>query len=538
MYKKICNILILGLIPVLAFAQDKLTINLETVGSVASEDKLMPHYQYANNWGIMSFDQASHFLLIGELSYRLAAHKNFSLKAGVSGVVKDRTDESFLHQAYLRGKAFQVIDFSIGKEAFTPVSYNDRLTMGGFLINSNARPIPKVTLGIYDYLPLPFLNNKVEIRGGITHGWLNDNRTVGGQGNSADNTLLHEKWAYARLGKAKIQPYAGLVHSSIYGGTRPDGTKIPIDFWPTFFAKGSEKIGGGEANNAAGAHEGFWDFGVYAKTNWGNLQLYWQKPFNDGSGMCLNKMNNRDFKIGGILQIKESKLVKNISLEVLRTDYQSGSGIPDPLFPAGHPKEGQMLNLREVKDYDAFMLENFNLTTSGWSRDDVVHYFQQEFNNGQKYGGRDDYNNNGTYYNGWAYHGQSFGLPLYHSQAQLERYAPEWQSNTKVFFKNTRIRAFHIGIDGDLGKGFSYLLKSTYSKNYGSYSEQYTRRYSSVEKDDYLFKGAKNQVYSNLELNYQCKKLQNLNLKSSFSFDRGELYNSCGITLGVRYNFL
>nr|WP_321405946.1 hypothetical protein [uncultured Carboxylicivirga sp.] len=518
-----------------SFSQEKFHINLESIGLVSSTDKLMPHYQYSNNYGLISYDQKSHFLLMGGMTYQLAESDNFALKAGMTGIFKDQIDESFLYQAYLRGKLFKLIDFSIGKEAYTPVSYNDRLTMGGFLINSNARPIPKITLGFYDYLSLPFFNDWIEVKGGITQGWLNDDRTSEEQRNSADDPLLHEKWAYIRLGKTKIQPYVGVIHSSIYGGTRPDGTQIPVDFIATFFAKGSKSIGGGEATNAAGAHEGFWDFGAYVKSDWGNMLFYWQKPFSDGSGMKLLNFRNKDFKIGSILHFEDSKIIKNISIEFLRTDYQSGPGICDPVYPQDHPKAGQIINLREVDDYDVFMLDVFNVSTSGWGRDEVLDYFEKEQNHGYKYGGRDDYNNNATYYNGWTYYGQSFGMPLYHTQSQMTYYAPHWNPNELMFIKNNRVRAVHFGVEGDICNGISYLLKSTYSKNFGTYGEQYKNAISWDEKEDYFFKGGKRQVYSNIELNYSCKKFKMITFKFSCSFDFGELYNSVGTMIGVRY---
>ncbi|MCG8311148.1 MAG: hypothetical protein MI975_27420 [Cytophagales bacterium] len=518
-----------------SIAQSKSEIHVEASAIHSSQDELMPLYQYSNIWGIISPFQESVLLFQLGGYHQLLDNEKIALKLGVSGIIKDNLDESLLHQAYIRGRVFNAIDFSIGKEAFSPISYNDTLTVGGFLNNSNARPIPKITIGIYEYLPLSFIKNWVEIRGGISHGWLNDDRTAEGKSNSARMPYLHEKWAYIRLGSSRFKPYAGLVHNSIYGGTRPNGKEIPIDYIATFFGMGSDKIGGGEATNAAGAHEGFWDIGLYASTSWSDLLIYLQRPFADGSGMKTWELRNKDFRLGCMLDLKGPRYLKSIALEFIRTEHQTGPGIPDPIYPEGHPKEGNLFFLDDIDDYDALMLEVFNETTSGWNKDDVMNYMVENQNHGFEYGGRDDYNNNGTYYNGWTYHKQSFGMPLYHSKHQTSIFAPSWATNNYVIFKNTRIKALHVGFQGEVIRGLEYLFKLTLTKNYGSYSEQYVRRYSWTEAQDYLYGSGKNQTYSHLLLTYQPAKLNKLKFKSSFSFDSGELYESFGVNIGLSY---
>ncbi|TLX73943.1 hypothetical protein E9993_14135 [Labilibacter sediminis] len=509
--------------------------NIESKAFVSNRDNLQPHYQYANQWGVVSSLDESHALLVGGVQSQLLNNKHIQLKAGLSGVVKSDIGESFLHEVYLSGKAFNLINFNIGKEAYTPLSYNDELTVGGFFMNSNACPLPRVTMGIYDYVPLGFTNNWIEIKGGISQGFLNDNRTASGKHNSADNALLHEKWAYMRIGNLKVQPYMGLAHSSIFGGTRTNGDKIPIDFWATFFAKGSSKLGGGEETNAAGGHEGFWDFGLYTENDFGKFHLYWQKPFADASGLKLWYGRNRDYKLGLLSSINDFKWIKNISIEFVRTDYQSGAGIPDPLYPEGHPREGQIIWMYEIDDYDAFMMDTFGEETNGWGEEEVWEYLRVNENHGHHYGGRDDYNNNGSYYNGWTYHGQTMGLPLYHTYDQAKAYAPDWNPNNRVVLMNTRVRAFHIGLEGEFLSGLTYRFKSTFTRNFGSYSEEYVKRYSWTPVEDYYYQDGKNQTYSQLKINFQPKKWKNLKVQSSVSFDAGEMYHSFGWMIGINY---
>jgi hypothetical protein len=528
-------IVIILLVPNIGNSQEKGEWIVQAAGIASTDAKPMPHYMHSNNWGVIDPFQQSWFNLYAGGKYQLIDKTGFSLNTGVSAVLRNEVSESILHQLYVRGRVLNVFDFSIGKEAYTPVSYNDTLTVGGFLMNSNARPIPKVILGIYDYLAVPFTKGWVEVKGGLTHGWLNDDRTAENRGNSADSPYLHEKWAYVRLGNTKIQPFVGIVHNAIYGGTRPNGTKIPIDYLATFFAQGSERIGGGEATNAAGAHEGFWDIGMHAESSWADMVLYVQKPFADGSGLKIWQPKNRDYKIGGIFEFKNTRFVQALSVELIKTEYQSGPGIPDAIYPEGHPKQGQIIWLDEIDDYDAFMFDTFGEVTNGWGKEDVSNYLVQEENYGHEYGGRDDYNNNGTYYNGWTYHKQSFGMPLYHSKHQTSLIDPSWVSNESVIFKNTRVRAVHIGMRGEIAKGLKYLLRLTHSRNYGSYSEEYTSRYSWTKEEDFLYESGKNQTYTQLQLRYRSKNWDRLQLSTSLSVDAGELYNSLGLLAGVSY---
>ncbi len=514
----------------------QIDVNVESHYLMSSKDNLQPHYQYSNKWGIVSPFEQSQGMILGGIKTKLFDLKTIQLETGVTGVLKNKTDESFLHEAYLNGKFFSFLNISIGKHAFSPVSCNDELTVGGFMRNNNARPIPRVQVGIFEYVPVIFLNDMVEVKGGLSHGLLNDDRTSSGKVNSADDIQVHEKWAYVRLGgDKKIKPYAGLFHAALMGGTRANGTKIPIDYWATFFGKGSSKIGGGEETNAAGGHDGFWDLGFYYNHEKGKIQFYIQKPFADKTGLRLWQFRNKDYKVGFLAELSGFKFIKNISAEVFRTDVQAGKGLPDPIYPKGHPDEGQILFINSIDDYDAFMLETFGETTDGYDRYDVEDYLVKNMNDGWQYGERDDYNNNGTYYNGWTYDGQPMGLPLYHTYYIAMSYAPDWNANNHVIFMNNRVKGFHIGFSGDLTKELNYQLKSTYTNNLGSYGEEYIRRYSWEEDPEFYYAGGKKEVYTYLSFQYKPELIRNLSFNSALSFDFGELYHSFGFSFGIRY---
>ncbi|TRX72022.1 capsule assembly Wzi family protein [Carboxylicivirga sp. M1479] len=510
----------------------KADLSFHTLGST---DDVRPMWLVANEWG--KFEQFGYSETLLELGadYEVLNNKNVALNIGVRGLLNANVSNSILQEAYVKGKLW-FIDFSLGKEQFSPVIINDELSSGMFLMNSNARPVPKVNMGIFDYLPLGFTNDWVEIKGGMSQGWLNDDRIE--KGNSASDVLLHEKFAYLRVGGLKLKPYAGLMHSALFGGTRPNGTEIPIDFWATFTAKGSASLGGGEETNAAGAHMGLWDFGFNWDNNFADVHFYWQMPFADASGMRFYNGYNKDYSLGVLLEPKDLKWLQGFSFEVFRTDHQSGYGIPDPLYPVaynGHP-QGSIIWMHEIEDdLDGFMYEVFGETKTGWTEDEVSRYLEVELNEGYAYGGRDDYMNNGSYYNGWIYHGNNMGTPLYHTATKVRKYASPWDEYDQVLFYNNRVNGFHLGASGYILPVLKYRIKTSYTLNKGSYAEEFRGRSSWEETESYFFKSTKRQMYSMLEIDWQTNWLEGFYVKGKIAFDVGQLYNSVGGQLSLVY---
>lgn len=513
---------------------DKANLKLASYSSLSSNE-LQPLWLHANQWGLFNSTGKSDVLIYGKADYTIFQKKYFSLEAGVGGVVNTNVNESFLHEAYLKGKV-SIFDFSVGKVAKSLIAYDDNLTSGMYLMSSNARPIPRIDLGIFDYLPLGFTKNWVEVKGAISQGVLNQKDLS--HANSAGNILLHEKFAYMRLGNMVLQPYAGLVHSALYGGTRPDGTKIPVDYWATVFAKGSAELGGGELTNAAGAHMGLWDFGFYYTSSLGKAQLYFQKPFADGSGLRLYNGLNKDYILGCLLYPKNVKWLSGISLEYSKTDFQSGYGIPDPLYPVDykdHP-QGTVIWMHDIEaDYDGFMQSTFGETSTGWTEETVVRYLEDHLNEGHPYGGRDDYMNNGSYYSGWTYHNRSIGTPLYQTAETASLYAPQWHPNNYSIFVNNRIQSFNLGAEGMLYGSFTYRLKTTFTQNAGSYEEEFFDRYRWSRAVNYYFQTVKYQAYLLGELSWVPQKYSQIKLVGSVAFDFGDMYQSCGGRLSIVY---
>ena len=70
--------------------------------------------------------------------------------------------------------------------------------------------------------------------------------------------------------------------------------------------------------------------------------------------------------------------------------------------------------------------------------------------------GEDTYYNNSLYRSGWTYEGQVLGSPLL------------LKNNRGPGISNNIVLAHHVGLSGQLPQRINYLLKLTYSRNYGA----------------------------------------------------------------------
>ncbi len=506
-----------------------------------STNELKPLWIYSNNWGLLNAFNRSEAFIKADAEIIWFNKNNFNLNTGAALLLKSSENDSPFHELYVSGN-FYFVDFIIGKKAFSPLGQYDKLGTGSYLLSSNARPVPRISLGIFEFKAVPFTQGWLDVKSFISQGFLNEKPEYLKTG----NVLLHEKFAYLRLSKFKVKPYAGLVHSALFGGEYSNGQKIPIDFWATFKAKGSEKIGGGELTNAAGAHEGFWDFGLDVITSLGQIHLALHKPFTDRNGYSLNRAFrlNHDFIITLDWKLNESKVLNRFLVEYFKSNHQSGEGIPDPMFPAEYTKDpskvGHLIFPWLINDWSSFMEENFvGIPTpeGGWNEERFNDFWEKNFNNDHYYGGRADNLNNGLYYRGYTYMGQSMGTPLFHTYPMVKHYAAHWQPINNGIFINNRVRALNIGLQGNINIGWEYALKFTYSLNDGNWAEKYKGRYSWELSPDYFFVSTKKQVYSYFEVKHQNIFSTSIDFIGSMGFDFGDLYHSYGVNVGLTYRF-
>lgn len=370
--------------------------------------------------------------------------------------------ELMFHELYA-GLKIWLLTLSAGYREEILGNQDSTLSAGGFMYSQNAAPLPKISLHIERFKPLPNAND-IEMKGGLSHGWFNDDIYV-------KKMIYHHKYLYLRI---KYPDYRfwlelGLDHSAQWGGTFPDGTSTKANF--SNFRKVFFGQGGGmdaiqtERINALGNHLVSQSIKVEGFIGNFKINAYWQNLSEDGPIILLwNTMNLRDGVWGLSVKNKDFPYLKGFLYEYISTSDQSGPY---------HDKDGVI------------------------------------------YGGADDYFNNGIYLTGWTYRGRTMGVPLITSPGYNEGY-----SDGNFMVLNTRVNAHHFGFEGDV-KGYQYKLLTTFTKNYGRYSQ----RFPVMKPNTSLM----------LEVNKKFQKLWGIEGKLSLGADFGTLFgNSTGAMISIR----
>ncbi|GAO27953.1 capsule assembly Wzi family protein [Geofilum rubicundum] len=524
------------LVGLVAQAQQKMEIHGGvSAEAMAADGDLLPLWLYARQQGRWGLDADAQFLGRGFVGAHYAPGERLSVSLKAEANYNRAVTDFYLH-SYALDVRWQALGLRVGRHLFDPVFEKGYRGHGSYLFGDNARPVDRITVGIPDYTSLPGFFNRIEIKGEVSHGWLNDERA--GAAKFHKEVLLHEKYAYVRWDGGRWKPYVGLNHSAFMGGYNSRGDQIPIDYWRSILAKGSEKIGGGDATNAGGAHMGLFDFGVYLESEAGRFRFYYQAPFSDGSGMRL-LARNLDQIVGVSWKPSGHRFLHNLTLEWIHTAHQSGNGMPDARVTHENGDQQLIVSFQlEDPDYREALMTRLGVADPGsYSKDEVTNYLQDHFNNGNRFGGRDGYMSNGVYPAGWTHYGMVMGSPLNLTSDQLAPLNASLGNYDRNLIVNDRYKALHVGADGQVVPGLRWQAMVTFTRNYGSYFQQYPGRYSWDETPDYFFKGGRSQFYSRLGFGWRLPTEQSLELKGVLGLDAGALNKSVGGRLGLVWLF-
>jgi hypothetical protein len=490
---------------------DSLLFQVEGI-AVYSSEQLVPLWLHTNQFGRL--DPFGHGQILGSVNtgFNRSWSNNLSFSAGLDLWTDNSFEQVTVGQIFaeIQYKKFSVV---AGKKnlGYLPGQENEPV----FLNFRNIRPMPAVALGFFNYTSVPFTKNYVQFRAAFLQGKLNDEREHPG----IKNPWYQFKNLYLKTGNLPVNVFAGLNHSILFGGTMSDGTKIPVDWINTFFARSSKKVEEfmwGEGANTPGEHVAFSEFGVEFETEKFIVSLSKHDPFTDFWGWSRSK----DKLIHFNLALKNRGWLEKFSYQYAYTKHQSGPGL-------------HLRSYQNIEDYSLFLKENFGLDVEGDSWEEFYPYLVEYVNQGHPEFGRDNYFNHGLYKLGHFYHGHFYGYPLMHSNRQIEQFKNIDDLNYRTI-GNNRLWAHHFSAQGSLTAKLQYVAKVTFSKNFGTYSGFYTSGFT--ERPDYYFKEGKNQNYFLLELSQQLPR--NFRANAAFGFDTGELYESAGFRLGISWFIL
>ncbi len=325
----------------------------------------------------------------------------------INGIYTPIKKELYFQELYAKARFMSLQIIAGAKEEIIGVQ-DSTLTAGGFIFSKNARPIPKITAGFTDYVPIPSSNNKLLIKGALSHGWLMDK-------NYSVESYLHHKYVYLKIigSDFPIWIEAGLDHFAQWGSHLSTTNINLINFIKVFFGKqGGIDASINDQVNALGNHVLSQNIKAGALLGDYTISTYWQNLSEDGPMKFFwAAMNREDGLFGLSIKHRNSRVINGLLYEFFHSVDQSGPY---------HDKDGMI------------------------------------------YGGVDGYF--GTGKGGWTYFGRTIGTPLITSYVYIE-------NGSEKFINNT-LYAHHLGIEGEIQKMKYKLLvthSNNYGHMWGPY---------------------------------------------------------------------
>ena len=407
--------------------------------------EIAPSYVIYNRQGTLTSPSAALARVGAE--YSLNASSHFSLSAGAdvicgytpgtryaligaSSTKSLKNAPLWLQQCYATAQ-WRNVYLTLGLKERESVFVNQGLSSGDLCFSGNARPMPGVTMGFADFCDIPLTNGWVQICGELSFAKATHKKWMEERYNYRNyfittGEVVNYKYLHFRTNPS--QPFSltiGMQAACQIGGTRRE------------FAKGvlvkedSQKVGAKELFKALipgsggnqdgdqayyeGNHLGTWDvMGTIALASGNALRLYYQSPWEDGSG--IGKLNGFDGLYGVEYTSAHNGLIEGAVIEYIDLMNQSGP----------------------------------------------MHWAPADFENNPILGqatGADDYYNN-YFYCGYQHYGMALGSPLIRSAI--------YSTDGYLRITDNRLRGFHAAITGHLTPDVQYWLKAGYRRSLGT----------------------------------------------------------------------
>lgn len=356
------------------------------------------------------------------------------------------------------------------------------LSSGDITVSNNARPIPQLRVGFFDFVDIPLTNHWVQIIGDIAYGKFLDSKWNEQHYNYYNYFLTTDVWFHYKrlyLRSNPDKPFVatvGMQHAAQFYGTFKSysggvcrETIKPRNFWKSVLnvfvqSQYSDSQIEGESLNFEGNHLGSWDLKFdYRLKNNDKISLYLMKPWEDGTG--IGWQNGFDGVWGIAYKWAHNKIFKGAVFEYLDFTNQAGPFLHEPS-------------------------ENIPTNTTGG----------------------DDYYNN-FMYNGWTNYGMGVGSPVLKSTI--------YNTDGCLKYLDNAVRGFHAGVDGRIGNVDLRILLS-WKQSKGT---PYIPRTKRVQSTSMMIGG-----------HYKFPKVEGLSLNAQIGFDAGDLYPGCfGSLLSLSY---
>ena len=484
-------LLLVSLFPIFVFSQgqahqrewNKICYVLQA-DAVVSTGKYAPFWLVSNRHGLSSLENNNANLSLGFF-------RNFDQKKGFAWAYGAEVAGAYNHYApfYIQqlyaDVKYNCWELSIGSKERRSEGKNPKLSGGGLTFAPNSRPIPQIRFGINEYTTVPWwFNGWVKVKGHFSYGRYTDDRfqrnfTNGALGSHyTTNLLFHEKTAFLRIvhpsGKG-LGWESGLEMYTKFGGNLYVQGKYQQTFPTSYleYIKAFIPMPGGrdapdeERVNVNGNVLGSWHAIMdYTAESW-KLRAYYEHFFEDHSQMLgISWVPNREGEIRFLSYHPWLDGMWGLELELLNVKWLRGVVAE---YITSRDQSGPILHNANA---------NFKEQISGF-----------------------DYYYNHYYFQSWQHWGMAICNPHFLS--------PTYNENGSLSMPNTRIRSYHIGIDGLPFKEWKYRLMSSYTRHWGSF-------YDYLPNPGFV-------VSSMFEMTYIPSKLKGWYFTGSVSFDCSNL---------------
>lgn len=493
-YKSIYFLIVCFCLSCATKAQDTLkthiTYDLSTETSVGTGDYTA--FQLATNRHHVQSTRPNTSYLRGAIHTIHSYNKDLTLSGKIDVVASVHADhKAYLQQCYVN-LSYKSFFIEAGSREEKQVLRDDLLSTGSFAKGINAKPIPQVHVGTNGFWTVPYTKDWLQINFDFGYGKFMDSdyhkKLFYQEGSHnyryAVGTYYHQKHLYFRSNPTKrFFAIVGIEHAVQFAGTQyqyKDGELISKKKPRNLNAFLDVILPLGDSNYFEHNAGEDWVYGNHVgmmtvQMGWNinkehQLQAYLDNPFEDGSG--IRKGNGWDGLWG--LQYNNKKTgrqyVRNAVFEYFQSTNQSGplhwdSGdYPDPIRS-------------QITDFVT---------------------------------GNDNYYNH-SFYDGYAHYGMALGNALITS--------PIYNKDGNLYFRDNRVKAWHLGIDGEIADRLSYLVKGSYREGWGTYDAPLPVRHHSF---DAMFQGM-----------YSVGPWQ---FSAAYAFDKGNIYGDCS-TFNIKIGF-
>ena len=240
---------------------------------------------------------------------------------GHSGDPKQIEGTGFFSALYAHVRLY-IIDICVGIQPKTFGPGDPELSSGGLLFSNNAHPIPQISIGIDRWTAFPGLFGYLEVKGGLSQGWLGDKNGY------VRKTKLHHKYIGGRVGgKLPVNISYEFHHAAQWGGYSDAYGNLGNDlstFWRVALGQGGGNTRN-EMQNAQGNHLFSQTLCLTVKGESWHVDAYWQNINEDGPVRFIGTGQNKKDGLWGV-SAEQNKwpFISGVTFEVLQTTDQSG----------------------------------------------------------------------------------------------------------------------------------------------------------------------------------------------------------------------